>query len=58
MQSAINEKTASLKAHLETLKLDNARLTEELKSYNTNYTKIIILFVLALLIGLGLAKFL
>ena len=56
VQSAINEKTASLKANLETLTQDNIRLNQEVQSSKTNYLKIIIAFVLALLIGYILAK--
>lgn len=56
MQSAINEKTASMKARLETLNQDNIRLSQELQSSKTDYMKIIIAFILALLIGFVLAK--
>lgn len=56
MQSAINEKTASMKVRLETLNQDNMRLNQELQSSKTDYVKIIIAFILALLIGFVLAK--
>ena len=56
IQSAVNEKTASLKAHLETIKQDNIRLHQEAKSNKTNYVKIIAAFLLALIIGFILAK--
>lgn len=56
VQSAINEKTASLKADMETLTRDNIRLNQEAQSSKTDYLKIIIAFVLALLIGYVLAK--
>ena len=56
MQSAINEKTASMKVRLETLNQDNMRLNQELQSSKTDYMKIIIAFILALFIGFVLAK--
>ncbi|MNU15291.1 Exodeoxyribonuclease 7 large subunit [compost metagenome] len=56
MQSAINEKTASIKVRLETLNQDNIRLNQELQSSKTDYIKIIIAFILALFIGFILAK--
>lgn len=56
MQSAINEKTASMKVRLETLNQDNMRLNQELQSSKTDYIKIIIAFILALFIGFVLAK--
>lgn len=58
IQSAVNEKTASLKAHLETMKQDNIRLNQEVKSNKTDYVKIITAFILALIIGFILAKLL
>ncbi|MGE6394303.1 exodeoxyribonuclease VII large subunit [Chryseobacterium scophthalmum] len=56
MQSAINEKTASMKVRLETLNQDNIRLNQELQSSKTDYIKIILAFILALFIGFILAK--
>lgn len=56
MQSIINEKTAFLKAHLENVEQDNIRLNLEVKSNQTNYVKIITVFILALIIGFILAK--
>jgi len=56
VQSAINEKTASLKANLETLTQDNIRLNQEVESNKTDYVKIVIAFVLAVVIGFVLAK--
>ena len=56
MQSAINEKTASMKVRLETLNQDNIRLNQELQSSKTDYIRIIIAFILALFIGFILAK--
>ncbi|OBW39409.1 hypothetical protein AB670_04256 [Chryseobacterium sp. MOF25P] len=56
VQSAINEKTASLKVNLETLRQDNIRLNQEVKNNKTDYAKIITAFILALIIGFILAK--
>lgn len=56
VQSAINEKTASLQVNLETLKQENVRLNHEVQSSKTDYIRIIIAFVLALVIGFLLAK--
>lgn len=56
MQSAINEKTASMKVRLETLNQDNIRLSQELQSSKTDYIKITLAFILALFIGFVLAK--
>lgn len=56
VQSAINEKTASLKVDLGTLKQENVRLNQEVHDSKNDYLKIIIVFVLALIIGFILAK--
>jgi hypothetical protein len=56
VQSAINEKTSALQINLETLKQDNVRLSKELENRKTDYTKIIIVFIVALIIGLAIAK--
>ena len=56
VQSAINEKTSSLLVNLETLKQENVRLNQEVQNNKTDYVKIIIAFVLALVIGFVLAK--
>lgn len=56
LQSAINEKTASMKAQMETLNKDNIRLNQELQSSRTDYAKIVFAFILALAIGFVLAK--
>lgn len=56
MQSAINEKTSSLSANLEALRNDNVRLINELEESRTNYSKIIIIFIIALIIGFAAAK--
>ncbi|WP_276875295.1 exodeoxyribonuclease VII large subunit [Chryseobacterium joostei] len=58
IQSAINEKTASLQANLEILRQDNIRLNQEAQNNKTNYVKIITAFILALIIGFVLAKIL
>ncbi|UZT99017.1 hypothetical protein ODZ84_05440 [Chryseobacterium fluminis] len=57
VQSAINEKTSSLQISLETLKQENVRLNQEVQDSKTNYMKIIIAFLVALVIGFILAKF-
>lgn len=56
LQSAINEKTASLKAGLEVLEKENARLFTEASESKRDYTKIIIAAIVALMIGFLLAK--
>lgn len=56
LQSAINEKTASMKAQLETLNKDNIRLNQELQRSRTDYSKIVFAFILALAIVFVLAK--
>lgn len=56
LQSAINEKTASLKAGLEVLEKENARLITEAAESKINYTKVIIAAVVALMVGFLLAK--
>ncbi len=57
VRSAINESTASLKGNLETLEKENVRLNQEVQSSKTDHTKIIIAFLVALVIGFILAKF-
>ena len=57
VQSAINERTASLNVNLESLKQENARLNKEVQSSKTDHMKIIIAFLVALVIGFILAKF-
>lgn len=39
IQSAINEKTASMKVRLETLNQDNIRLNQDLQSSKSHYIK-------------------
>lgn len=56
VQSAINEKTVSLRILLENVRQDNVRLNQEVHRNKTNYGKIIIVFLIALIIGFFLAK--
>ncbi|MNY05254.1 Exodeoxyribonuclease 7 large subunit [compost metagenome] len=56
VQSAINEKTFSLRTDLETAKQANMRLIKELEERNTDHNKLIIVFIVALIIGLAIAK--
>lgn len=56
IQSAINEKTASLKAGMESLQQENSRLNTEIKNSKTDYTRIVIAAVVALVVGVVLAK--
>lgn len=56
LQSVINEKTASLKAGLESLQQENSRLNNEIKHSKTDYSKIIIAIIVALVLGFVLAK--
>ncbi|MGE8512805.1 MAG: exodeoxyribonuclease VII large subunit [Chryseobacterium culicis] len=56
MQSFINEKTASLKAGMESLQKENNRLQIESEQNKNNFTKVILAAVLALIIGLVLGK--
>ncbi|MFC4163938.1 exodeoxyribonuclease VII large subunit [Epilithonimonas zeae] len=54
--AVVNEKTASLNIDLEMIKKENIRLNQQMQSTKTDYVKIIIAFVLALMIGFILAK--
>lgn len=56
LQSVINEKTASLKAAVESLQQENVRLNTEVKNSKTDYIKIVIAAVIALVTGFLLAK--
>lgn len=56
MQSAVNEKTAGLHAKLESLQNDNKRLSMETEQSRNNYTKVIIVAILALIVGFVFAK--
>ncbi|TQM21054.1 exodeoxyribonuclease VII large subunit [Chryseobacterium aquifrigidense] len=58
LQSVINEKTASLKAGMESLQKENSRLTTEVQQSKGDYSKIIIAVIVALLIGFAVAKIL
>jgi len=50
------KKTSSLQINLQTLKQEDVRLNQEVQNNKTDYMKIIIAFVLALVIGFVLAK--
>ncbi|MGR3857087.1 exodeoxyribonuclease VII large subunit [Chryseobacterium indologenes] len=56
LQSVINEKTASLKVAVESLQQENVRLNTEVKNSKTDYIKIVIAAVIALVTGFLLAK--
>ncbi len=56
MQSAINEKTISLKVGMESLQKENIKLTAEIERSKNNLTKVIIAAIVALAIGFVLAK--
>ncbi|MDR6515878.1 exodeoxyribonuclease VII large subunit [Chryseobacterium camelliae] len=56
MQSAISEKTASLQAGLDVLKQDNERMQKQLEEPKTDYIKLLIAAVIALIMGFVLAK--
>ncbi|MCP1297934.1 hypothetical protein NK356_01940 [Chryseobacterium sp. S0630] len=58
LQAAINEKTASLKAGMESLQQENTRLNIEIKNSKTDYMKIAMAAIAALIIGFILAKIL
>ncbi|WP_336703210.1 coiled-coil domain-containing protein [Chryseobacterium indologenes] len=58
LQAAINEKTASLKAGMESLQQENTRLNAEIKNSKTDYMKIAVAATAALIIGFILAKIL
>lgn len=58
IQSAISEKTASLRVGLEVMKQENLKLNQKVQSSQTDYAKIIIAVVLALIVGFVLAKLL
>lgn len=56
IRSEINEKTAALQAGLEAAKLENAQLDKKLQEQKTDYTKIIMAAIIALVIGYITAK--
>ncbi|KYH06694.1 hypothetical protein A1704_23055 [Chryseobacterium cucumeris] len=58
LQAAINEKTASLKAGMESLQQENIRLNIEIKNSKTDYVKIAVAAIAALITGFILAKIL
>lgn len=57
IQSAVNEKTALLSAGLNTVKNENAKLIKELSDHKTDYTKLIIASIIALIVGFITASF-
>lgn len=58
LQSVINEKTASLKAGMESLQKENSRLTTEVQQSKRDYSKIIIAVIISLIVGFVLLLFL
>ncbi len=56
MQSAINEKTISLKVGMESLIKENIKLSAEAAESKNNLTKVVIAAIVALVIGFALAK--
>ncbi|MCD9616062.1 MULTISPECIES: exodeoxyribonuclease VII large subunit [Chryseobacterium] len=56
LQALINEKTATLMAGMESLHQENVRLNTEVKNRKTDYIKIVIAGVIALMTGYLLAK--
>ncbi len=56
MQSAINEKTISLKVGMESLQKENLKLSAEIERSKNNYTKVVIAAIVAIVIGFALAK--
>ncbi|MCP1301486.1 hypothetical protein NK356_20100 [Chryseobacterium sp. S0630] len=55
LQSVINEKTASLKAGMESLQKENSRLTTEVQQSKGDHFKIIIAVIISLIVGFVLA---
>lgn len=55
LQSVINEKTASLKAGMESLQKENSRLTTEVQQSKGDYSKVIIAVIISLIAGFVLA---
>lgn len=58
LQSVVNEKTASLHIVVNTLKEENLKLNSELQSPKTDYVKLILVFIVALIIGFLLIRML
>lgn len=56
LQALINEKTATLMAGMESLHQENVRMNTEVKNRKTDYIKIVIAGVIALMTGYLLAK--
>ncbi|MFC4163394.1 exodeoxyribonuclease VII large subunit [Epilithonimonas zeae] len=56
VHSAVNEKTATLRANLETLRQDNIILKEEAQKGKANYAVILVSVIIALVLGFILAK--
>lgn len=56
LQSAINEKTISLKVGMESLIKENIKLSAEAAESKNNLTKVVIAAIVALVIGFALAK--
>ncbi|MFC7345406.1 exodeoxyribonuclease VII large subunit [Chryseobacterium zhengzhouense] len=55
LQSVINEKTASLKAGMESLQKENSRLTTEVQQSKGDYSKVIIAVIISSIAGFVLA---
>ena len=58
VQSAIIEKTAALKADLESVKKENLKLSKELDDKKNNYLTVVIAVFIALIIGFTIARIL
>lgn len=56
MQAAINEKTATLKARLDSFQQENSKLQEQLSENSPNYTKQVLFLIIALIAGIIIAK--
>lgn len=56
IQAAVNEKTATLNAKLDTYQKENTQLQQELNTHKPNYMKQIIFIILALIAGILIAK--
>lgn len=56
INSAVKEKTATISASLENLQRENAKLNSELSNKGPNYSLMIIMVILALVVGFIIAK--
>lgn len=56
MQAAVNEKTATLKARLDSFQQENSKLHEQLSDNSPNYTKQVLFLIIALIAGIIIAK--